>query len=276
MPWHASLELNYRRAGPRTTLQHRHQGPLRILKSLYPEGEGICHNVLVHPPGGLVGGDTLDIRVQVEGGAHALIGTPGATRFYRSEGAEATQSVRLCVAEGARLEWLPLESIAYPQCQAHNTLTMDIAPGGECLGWDVCALGLPAAGQAFTQGRLRQAIEWPGVWQERARIDAADARLLDSPLGLAGQRAMGSLWLAHGTAWTEAERERLLTAVRTALDPAPPEVQVGATSPEARLLLVRALAPQVEPVMAVLQRAWAALRTQAWSLPANAPRIWRV
>src|SRR5690606_29205257 len=152
MPWHASLDLTYRRAGPRTTLQHRHEGPLRILKSLYPEGEGICHNVLAHPPGGLVGGDTLDIDVQVGSGAHALIGTTGATRFYRSEGAEATQRVRLTVAEGARLEWLPLESIAYPGCQAHNQLTMDIAPGGECLGWDVCALGLPAAGQPFTQG----------------------------------------------------------------------------------------------------------------------------
>ena len=276
MPWHASLDLTYRRAGPRTTLQHRHEGPLRILKSLYPEGEGICHNVLVHPPGGLVGGDTLDIRIEVGSGAHALIGTPGATRFYRSEGAEATQRVRLAVAEGARLEWLPLESIAYPGCQAHNQLTMDIAPGGECLGWDVCALGLPAAGQPFTQGRLQQTLHWPGVWQERALIDAADVRLLDSPLGLAGQRALGTLWLARGQAWTETEREALLGAVRAALDSAPPGVHVGATSPDARLLLVRALAPQVEPLMATLQRAWAALRTNAWSLPANAPRIWRV
>ncbi|HSX94264.1 MAG TPA: urease accessory protein UreD [Hydrogenophaga sp.] len=276
MPWHATLDLSYRRDGERTTLQHRHDGPLRILKSLYPEGEGICHNVVVHPPGGLVGGDTLDIRVRAEAGAHALISTPGATRFYRSDGPEAAQRVHLSVAEGARLEWLPLETIAYPDCRARNALTMDVAPGGECLGWDVCALGLPAAGQPFAQGTLLQEVQWPGVWLERARIDAADARLLNSPLGLAGQRALGTLWLAQGTPWTDTRREALLDAVRAALDEAAPGVHAGATSPEPRLLVVRALAPQVEPLMAVLQRVWAALRDQAWEMGRAAPRIWRV
>lgn len=276
MPWHATLDLSYRRDGARTSLTHRHDGPLRILKSLYPEGEGICHNVVVHPPGGLVGGDTLDITVRAEAGAHALISTPGATRFYRSNGAEAAQHVHLQVAAGARLEWLPLETIAYPDCQARNTLTMDIAPGGECLGWDVCALGLPAAGQAFAQGTLLQEVQWPGVWLERARIDAADTRLLDSPLGLAGQRALGTLWLAHGKAWSADERETLLGAVREALDSASPDAHAGATSPDPRLLVVRALAPQVEPLMATLQRVWAALRDRAWGLGHTSPRIWRV
>ncbi|NIM42642.1 MAG: urease accessory protein UreD [Hydrogenophaga sp.] len=276
MPWHAHLDLSYRRDRERTTLQHRHDGPLRILKSLYPEGEGICHNVVVHPPGGLVGGDTLDIRVRAEPGAHALISTPGATRFYRSDGPEAAQRVHLSVAEGARLEWLPLEAIAYPDCQARNALTMDIEPGGECLGWDVCALGLPAAGQAFTQGRLLQEMQWPGVWLERALIDAGDTRLLDSPLGLAGQRALGTLWLARGTAWPDARREALLDAARAALAEAASGVHAGATSPDPRLLVVRALAPQVEPLMATLQRVWASLRVQAWALGGTAPRIWRV
>ncbi|MBN9369572.1 MULTISPECIES: urease accessory protein UreD [unclassified Hydrogenophaga] len=276
MPWHATLDLSYRRDGPRTTLRHRHDGPLRILKSLHPEGEGVCHNVIVHPPGGLVGGDTLDIRAHAEAGAHALISTPGATRFYRSDGPEAAQRVQLRVDEGARLEWLPLEAIAYPQCRARNALTLEIAPGGECLGWDVCALGLPAAGQAFSQGSLLQELQWPGVWLERARIDASDTRLLDSPLGLAGQRALGTLWLASGEPWPSARREALLDSVRLALAGASPEVRTGATCPDPRLLLVRALGPQVEPLMAVLQRAWAALREQAWALSGTAPRIWRV
>lgn len=276
MPWHAELDLNYRRDGARTSLQHRHSGPLRILKSLYPEGEGICHNVIVHPPGGLVGGDRLDIGVHAQAGAHALIATPGATRFYRSEGPEATQRVRLRVDEGARLEWLPLETIAYPGCVANNRLEMVLEPGAECLGWDVCALGLPAANEPFVRGRLLQEVHWPDVWLERAHIDAADTRLLDSPLGLGGQRAMGTLWLARAEAWPAAQREALLEAVRESLGSAAPELQAGATSPDARLLLVRALAPQVEPLMKVLQSAWAALRAQAWSLPASAPRIWRV
>jgi hypothetical protein len=65
MPWHASLQLDYTLEGTRTVARHAHNGPLRILQSLYPEGDAVCHNVLVHPPGGLVGGDTLDITATV-------------------------------------------------------------------------------------------------------------------------------------------------------------------------------------------------------------------
>ena len=81
MPWHAQLNLDYRLDAQRTVLRHEHSGPLRIFKSLYPEGDGICHNVIIHPPGGLVGGDVLDVQVHVGRGAHGLISTPGATRW---------------------------------------------------------------------------------------------------------------------------------------------------------------------------------------------------
>ena len=57
MTWHAHLQLDYTLEAGRCVLRHRHSGPLRILQSLYPEGDAVCHNVLVHPPGGLVGGD---------------------------------------------------------------------------------------------------------------------------------------------------------------------------------------------------------------------------
>jgi len=276
MPWHAHLTLHYQRNGDRTTLQHRHDGPLRILKSLYPEGGATCHNVIVHPPGGLVGGDTLDIAVRVDSGAHGLLSTPGATRFYRSEGPEATQRVTLQLDAGARLEWLPLETIAYPDCRARNTLEMALAPGAECLGWDVCALGLPAAGEPFVRGELLQQVQWPGVWLERARIAAHDVRLLDGPVGLAGRRALGTLWLASGTPRSDAQREALLDAAREALAAAGAEVLAGATSPEPRLVVLRAIAPQVEPLMAAFQAAWARLRSLAWGLGATPPRIWRV
>src|SRR4051812_35321945 len=109
MPWHARLDARYTQEDGRCVPRHRHEGPMRILQTLYPEGDAIAHNVLVHPPGGLVGGDTIDIDVHAAEGTHAVITTPGAARFYRSEGQDAVQRTRLKVAQGARLEWLPLE-----------------------------------------------------------------------------------------------------------------------------------------------------------------------
>src|SRR3954470_20863071 len=102
MPWHARLQLDYSNESARTVARFRHDGPLRILQSLYPEGDTVCHNVLEHPPGGLVGGDTLDIHIEAADGSHGLITTPGASRFYRSEGELALQRTRIRLAAGAR------------------------------------------------------------------------------------------------------------------------------------------------------------------------------
>ena len=276
MPWHARLSLDYQRHGERTVLQHAHDGPLRVFKSLYPEGDAICHNVIVHPPGGLVGGDVLDIAVRVGQGAHGFVSTPGATRFYAADALPAAQHVNIALDAGARLEWLPLETIAYPGCEAVNHWQATLAEGAELMAWDVTALGLPSAGQLFDAGRLHQRMTIPGVWLEEARIAASDLRLLDSPLGLAGQRCMGTLVLAAGSPLARERREALLTAAQTALSQLPPGLAAGVTCPHPQLLVVRALAPLVEPLMATLQQAWAALRPVAWGLPAQAPRIWQV
>ena len=217
MPWHAQLHLDYRFDQQRTILQHRHNGPLRILKSLYPEGDAICHNVVVHPPGGLVGGDLLDMTLHVGTGAHAMLGTPGAARFYAADNTTATQQVAITLDPGARLEWLPLEAIAYPGCNALNAVSAKLAEGAEMMGWDVTALGLPLADQPYTTGQFRQRLEMPGIWLEQACIDASDTRLLQSPLGLAGQRCVGTFWFATGTALTRERREHLLEVVRAAL-----------------------------------------------------------
>lgn len=274
MPWHASLQLDYTLEGTRTVARHAHNGPLRILQSLYPEGDAVCHNVLVHPPGGLVGGDTLDITATVGPGAHGLVTTPGATRFYRSTGERALQRTHLTLAEGARLEWLPLEALCYNACNAENHLTLNLAPGAECMGWDVTALGLPHAGQPFETGRFVQHIEAPGRWLERGVIDAADHRLLESPLGLAGQRCMASLFFVVGTPLERARRDTALDAARAVMDAHALKATAGATSPNGQVVVVRALAPQVEPAMQLLRQVRAAWRAALWQLCAEPPRIW--
>lgn len=274
MSWRACLELHYSLESARTVARYRHDGPLRVLRSLYPEGDTVCHNVLVHPPGGLVGGDTVETQVSVAPGAHGLVTTPGATRFYRSLGEPSRQHVHARLEAGARLEWLPLEALAYNQCQAENRAVFDLAPGAELLGWDITALGLPHAGQAFESGRFVQHIEVPGLWLERGVIDAADHRLLHSPLGLAGQHCLASLFFAAGTPLERARRDAALDAARAAIDAHPLRARAGATSPNSQMVVLRVLAPQAEPAMQLLRQVWRAWRTQLWQLPAEPPRIW--
>ncbi len=275
MSWHGHLALHYRRDGECTIAHDRHEGPLRVLQRLYPEGPAICHHVLVHPPGGIVGGDELDIEARLDAGTHVVITTPGATRFYRSSGAAAAQRATLQLAAGARLEWLPLETIAYRGCNGENRVQIALDAGAEAIGWDVLALGLPAAGAVFDAGSFRQHLELSGCWLERGRIDAADERLLSSPLGLAGRRVIATVWLATGTPLSAAQRDVLLDAARQAVADAPADLRCGATSPHERVVVLRVLAAQIEPALALLAAVRAAWRLAVWSLPPRPPRIWK-
>ena len=274
MPWPAKLDLDYQLEADRTVARYLHTGPLRILQSLYPEGDPICHNVLVHPPGGLVGGDTLELTISVAPGAHGLLTTPGATRFYRSEGVPAMQRTAISVAADARMEWLPLEAIAYNACLAENRLTLNLVPGAELLGWDVTALGLPLAAKPFESGHFCQHLEMPGVWLERANIKALDDMLLNSPLGLAGHRCFATLFFLSGSKLNRQRRQDALDVAREVIEAHPLCATAGATSPDGQVVLVRVLAPVVEPAMALLRSVWLAWRSQLWQLSASSPRIW--
>lgn len=276
MTWHASLQLDYTCESNRSVARYLHQGPLRILQSLYPEGDAICHNVLVHPPSGLVGGDTLDMQVSVGPGAHGLVTTPGATRFYRSEAGLATQQVKAQVAAGGRLEWLPLEAIAYNGCDALNRAVFDLASGAEMMAWDITALGLPAADLPFEQGQFRQHIEVAGAWLERGTLNAEDTRLMNSPLGMAGQRCMASLVFASGSALAPERTDRALALARECIEASTLHLSAGATSPHPQIMVLRVLSPVTEPTVQLLREVWAAWRQEMWGLSGTLPRLWNL
>lgn len=274
MTWRAQLDIDYSVSQQRTIARHNHSGPLRVLQSLYPEGDAICHNVLVHPPGGLVGGDTLDIRVTANGCAHGLITTPGATRFYRSAGEPAVQRTHITLSDQARLEWLPLEAIAYNQCLAENHLSLRLAPQAEFMGWDITAFGLPNAALPFEQGRFLQHLEVPGVWLERGCVDATDVRLMNGPLGLAGQRCMAALFFVTGAPLSRVRREAGLDLARHLIATHELSGTAGATCPNTQVMVVRVLSPLVEPAVNLLRQVWMAWRSHFWDMPAVNPRIW--
>ena len=270
--WPARLALVALRDDGATRLQARHDGPLRLLKTLYPEGAGVAHAVLVHPPGGLVGGDRLDIELDVQPGAHLLVTTPAATRFYRSAAGEAAQVVQGRVAAGGRLEWLPQETLAYPACDARNEVRLSLAPGASLFASEVLGLGLPAAGAPYATGRMLQHLEITGQWLDRGRLDATDEALLNGPCGLAGHRILGTLAYAQ-TAPLDGGAA-LLDDARALLDGVPRSGVTQLNGPRGTVLLARVVGDEVEDVAQALRRVWALWRERLWQLPASDPRIW--
>lgn len=273
--WHARLQLNYWHDGATTHLHFLHEGPLRVLRTLYPESSEVAHTVVIHPPGGVVEGDRLTLQVHVAPQAHALLTTIGATRFYRCDGMTAEQWVQLDVQANARLEWLPLETIAYPGTQGRNKLIFALAEGAQLIAWDVLSLGLPAAGQPFDRGTFEQSLHWPGVWRDEGLLRGEDRRLLDSPLGWAGHACLGTLVFASGTPLVAEQRDTLLQAIRNLL-PWEQQLRAAATSPDPRVIVVRALAPMVEPIFRIFEPVWVRLRTLTWARPGVPLRSWRV
>lgn len=274
MGWQAKLSIDYSIEDGHCVARHVHDGPLRILKSLYPEGHKVCHNILVHPPSGLVGGDSLDIKLRLNDHAHALLTTPGATRFYHSDGLTASQRIHANLGPGARLEWLPLEALAYSGCYASNQVTFNLAADSQLMAWDVSALGLPHANQAFTNGQYQQHLEIEGVWLERGLIDANDHRLIYSPLGLNGHSCQGTLVFAQGSAMSDEQLQQVITLARKLCEQHALVLQAGVSSPDPSLVLVRVLSAQVEQAMDLLRRIWLLWRSELWQRPAVTPRIW--
>jgi urease accessory protein len=269
--WQARLDLRFAASdGPTRLVERSHQGPLVVQRPFYPDADGTCHVYLLHPPGGVVGGDGLHCRVHCERSAKVLITTPAATKLYRTPGGHSELSQQLRVERGARLEWLPQETIAFGQAHCRVSTWIELAAGADYLGWEVLCLGRPASGDHFGQGRLQLSTELyrEGVPLRIERADYVGGALLQSAaFGLRGQPVCASLiCVAPGA-------PELVAAVRAAL----PDGSSSATAVTrvGEVLLVRYLGPRVEAAHAVLRRAFAVLRPALWQLEAREPRIWR-
>src|SRR6185369_16165309 len=146
--WKARLELGFTRESERTVLSRKlHDGPLVVQKPLYPEGSAVCHAIVVHPPGGMAGGDELELTSSVAQGAAALLTTPGATKWYRTAGPQASQ--RIAFDAQGTLEWLPQETIVFDGALAQSALEVDLATDASLVGWEIVCLGRAGSGERF-------------------------------------------------------------------------------------------------------------------------------
>lgn len=269
--WQARLHLGFQRRDRGTVLARReHQGPLRVQKALYPEGPEVCHAILLHPPSGIAGGDELDIGIEMDAAAHALLTTPGAGKWYRSAGPRASQHLRFDLAPGSVLEWLPQETIFFDGTLAQTRTHVHLQGDARFFGWEVLCLGRRASGESFDHGELRLETRIDGddgpLWLEKGRLDGGDP-LLASPVGLAGKSVCATL-LAAGLAIDSS----LLAACRE-IPLAEADAQAGLTVLP-QMLVARYLGHSSEAARHWLSQIWQVLRPAFAGREAQMPRIW--
>ncbi len=264
--WQARLRLGFVERGRRTVLAERlRQGPLAVQRPFYPEG-GVCHVYLLHPPGGVVGGDLLDISVHADRGTAVLLTTPGAGKFYRSAGARARQVQRIVVEPGATLEWLPQENIFFPGAEVALDTQLELRGDARVALWEIQCLGRPAIDEAFGHGhidsRLTVVRDGSPLLLDRLRVGPDNRARLSLMAGLA---VGGTLVISHaGEAEVEACRDMLFASG--------PDY-AGATLIE-DLLVVRYLGNSTERVRRLFCDVWQALRPATIGRASHVPRIW--
>lgn len=264
--WHASLRLRFDVDAGTTRLTERaHRGPLRVQKPLYPEGARICHAIMIHPPGGIVGGDHLAIDVACAPSAHAFLTSPGAAKWYRANGKVSTQQVRLDAAGASAIEWLPQETIFYNDAHVRMAHSVELAHDASYIGCEILCFGRSASGERFERGTISQrtSIRRGGklIWWEQGTLHGGSPAMR-SILGLHGASVCATL-TGVGTPLTAALLEQM-----RAIDPALAVSQVKS------VFSARLLCADSESARRVMTRVWQTLRPHLLGCAAPVPRIW--
>ncbi|CAH6875411.1 Urease accessory protein UreD [Vibrio chagasii] len=281
--WQANLNLTFVDRGDKTVLKNRQQsGPLAVQRPLYPDGE-TCHTYLLHPPGGVVGGDTLNINVNLEHGAHALITTPGATKFYRSNNKYAKQKQTLRVEKGARLEWMPQENIFFSNAHVRLDTEIRLEKGAQFWGWEMHCFGRPAQNEGFEHGHLvgKTEIYLDNQLLLTEGFNFHGGNKLMINMGLLDYSMMGTFYLTSNEKQDlELVQSLLLSITQQASQQSDsskmssdPTLILGATQIEG-LIVVRALGNWSEDILQAFGQIWQATRSHLYGTTPDLPRIW--
>jgi len=266
--WKAHLQLSFKKQLTKTVLgKCHHFGPLRVQRPFYPE-DNLAHVYILHPPGGVVGGDQLNIDIKVLKNAQALCTTPGSGKFYLSAGNWAKFNQNLHIKTGASLEWLPQENILFAGAKVHARTKIELEDDATFIGWEINCLGRPSSGEIFDHGAFDSCMEFYHNQQliliENQRV--LNKQMLTAAAGLRGEVIQATL-LAFPCDEThiEAARNKLL------------ELNTGSLSAVTLingLLVMRVLDSQNENLKQQLVSVWQTLRPLLLEREAVAPRIW--
>jgi urease accessory protein len=250
------------------------EGGRTRLRRLYQEGCGkillpidraarSLEAVAINTSGGLTGGDRMVWRAEAEAGAALTVTTQACEKIYRARDGHAAVSVDLEIGAGARIDWLPRETILFDGGALSRTLEADLARNACLLAVEAVVLGRTAMGETVRRGALRDRwrIRREGrlVFADDLRFEGPVADLAARSPTLAGAAAFASLLLVAEDA------QRLLNPVRAAIG-----ASGGASAFDGKLF-ARIVATDGQALRAVLLPTIAILRDGE-----PAPRIWRM
>lgn len=272
--WQGHLSLEFACRGEKTILgRERVQAPLKVQRPFYPEGDAICHSVMLHTAGGIVGGDRLAVQVAVQPQAQALVTSAAATKVYRSNGFEAQNQVTLHVSAGGCLEWLPQETILFNGAQYRQQLKVTLEAGAIWLGWDLTRLGRSARGEQFDQGEWHAHTE---VWQADRLIwvdpqwVAGGSEMMRSLHGLNDCPVIAS-FACVGVDFSKAALQALRSRLAAVVVPD----QISLTRLQSGLLC-RYRGQSMSTARSSLIQLWQTLRTQHLGRSICIPRVWQI
>jgi len=281
--WQAHLSLGFTKDPKRTIMKHRrHSGPLRVQRPFYPETQyqknnDTCHVYLLHPPGGIVGGDSLDINIKVEAKTDTLITTPAANKFYRSNNQLAVQSNTLQIEDNASFEWLPQETIVFDGACVKSKTMIKLADTANFIGWDIICLGRPASQEKYLHGYFKQHIE---VWREEKPLlidrchHQGNSEALTAKWGMANFPVSGLLFATMSSSRSNKKSASvdLINKLRQTIT-ANTNCLFSITMVN-DMIICRYLGEQIEQAKTLFIQSWLLLRPALLNKEAVIPRIW--
>ncbi len=273
-PWKGALELSYDWHDDKTQVIHAQAtAPLKVQRPFYPEGGHVCHSVLLHTAGGVVGGDRLSMMLHLQPQTRVLLTTAAASKIYRSTGAEAQQTMRVMVESGACLEWLPQETIVFNGAVYRQNIRVELSPGAVWCSWEIIRFGRSARGEQFQQGRWRSSTEvWLAdqpLWVDRQQL-IGGSPLINQINGLDGQSVIGTLVLVGQTVDSE-----VVALARSRWQPSSPTSEAGVTQLPSGILC-RYRGQSTSEVYQWFIAVWNLLRLHCMARPACIPRVWQI
>lgn len=272
--WQGCLQLKFAHCQGKTQLIHAQgQAPLKVQRPFYPEGQGVCHGVVLHTAGGIVGGDRLSQFIKLEPNAQVLLTTAAASKLYRSKGQVAQQNIVIQLDADACLEWLPQETIVFNGAIYRQDLRVELALGASWLGWEITRFGRSARGEKFLQGEWRSHTEvWQQgrpLWIDRQWLPAGE-ETVSSPHGLAGKPVIASFaWVGLAVSPEIVEKARMLWNATDS------QGEVGVTQLISGLLC-RYRGTSTSEVRNWFMDVWQLLRLSLLGRSVIKPRVWQV